>query len=187
MYDPARGEFMDKVIRESASALPPTRLSFGAGKGTFHAQLWSGVGGLAAVLIVALATACVSAIGHGASRPVKKDGEVFAGSEASLPDFPPESRNEANYNMIARMGWVPDLDGTVVAYVEEANRLVEGGRFRTDLSLGQMARALRINPSSIANPRSPTKIDPDAELFWESRTDCPTCSACRSGRPARAR
>jgi hypothetical protein len=67
--------------------------------------------------------------------------------------------------MIARMGWVPHLDGTVIAYVVDAERLIAGGRFRTDLSLDEMASALGISAKSIANPRSPDDVDPDAELF----------------------
>jgi hypothetical protein len=67
--------------------------------------------------------------------------------------------------MIARLGWVPNLDGTAIAYDRQADRLVEGSQFRTDLSLNQTARALKISPSSIANPRSPDEVDPDAELF----------------------
>jgi hypothetical protein len=118
------------------------------------------------VAIAALATAWVWAIGHGASRSSETDrSDIFAGREAPLPGRPPESRTVANNNMIARLGWVPNLDGTAIAYALQADRLVEGGRFRTDLSLNQTARALKISPSSIANPRFPDEIDPDAELF----------------------
>jgi hypothetical protein len=63
------------------------------------------------------------------------------------------------------MGWVPDLDGAVIAYVIEADRLVDGDRFRIDLSLEETARALRINPTLIADPRCSGEVDPDAELF----------------------
>jgi hypothetical protein len=158
---------MDKV-RERASSLPQTRLPFGAGKVAYKTATspptrlgnWPRIAAIAA-----LATAGAFVLGHVASLPVEKDGEVFTASEAPLPGFPPESHNAANNNMIARLGWVPDLDGTVVAYVGEADRLVEGGRFRTDISLDQMAAALMIIASSIANSRSPDEIDPDAELF----------------------
>jgi hypothetical protein len=115
--------------------------------------------------IAALATAGAFVLGHVASLPIQKDREVFAASEAPLPGLPPESRTVANNNLIARLGWEPDLDGTVINYALEAARLVEGERFRTDLSLDEMAAALRISVKSIANPRSPDEIDPDAELF----------------------
>jgi hypothetical protein len=159
---------MDKV-REPACAPPRKRLPFGAGKGAYktaaspptllHNWVWR-------VAIAALATAWVWAIGHGASRSSETDRiDIFPGREAPLPRLPPESRTVANNNMIARLGWAPNLDGTAIAYARQADRLVEGGGFRTDLSLDQTARALEISPSSIANPRSPDEIDPDAELF----------------------
>jgi hypothetical protein len=115
--------------------------------------------------IASLAAAGAFVLGHVSSLPIENDREVFAASEAPLPGFPPESRTAANNNMIARLGWVPDLDGTVVVYTVEADRLIARGRFRTDLSLDELAAALRISAESIANPRSPNEIDPDAELF----------------------
>jgi hypothetical protein len=151
------------------SALPPPPLSFGAGKGAYktaaspptrlHNWAWK-------VVIAGFVTAWVSAIGRAASRSSETDRiEIFAVREAPLPEFPPESRTAANNNMIARLGWVPNLDGMAIAYPIQADHLVQGGRFRTDLSLDQTAKALAISPSSIANPRSPDEIDPDAELF----------------------
>jgi hypothetical protein len=104
-------------------------------------------------------------LGYVASLPIEKDREVFVASEAPLAGLPPENRTAANNNMIARLGWAPDLDGTAVVYALEADGLVALGRFRTDLSLNEMAAALRISAKSIANPRSPDEIDPDAELF----------------------
>jgi hypothetical protein len=167
-YDPAGGILMGKV-RGPASALPPMRLSSGAAEGAYktaaspptrlHNWAWR-------VVIAALATAWVSAIGHGASHSSESDRtDIFGAREARLPGLPPESHTVANNNMIAQLGWVPNLDGTAIAYDRQADRLVEGGRFRTDLSLDQTARALKISPSSIANPRAPEEIDPDAELF----------------------
>jgi hypothetical protein len=118
------------------------------------------------VAIAARATAWVWAIGNRASRSSETDRiDIFAGREAPLPGLPAQSPTVANNNMIARLGWAPNLDGTAIAYARQADRLVEGGQFRTDLSLDQTARALEISPSSIANPRSPSEIDPDAELF----------------------
>src|SRR6516162_2955020 len=127
---------MDKV-GEPASALPRTRLPFGASKGAYktaaspptrlHNWAWR-------VAMAALATAWVWAIGHGASRSSETDRiDISAGREAPLPGLPPESRTAANNEMIARFGWAPNLDGTAIAYARQADRLVEGGRFRTDL------------------------------------------------------
>jgi hypothetical protein len=118
------------------------------------------------VVIAAVATAWVWAIGHGAWRSSATDQmDIFAEPEAPLPGLPLQCRTAANNNMIARLGWVPNLDGTAIAYDRQADHLVEEGRFRTDLSLNQTARALKISPSSIANPRSPDEVDPDAELL----------------------
>jgi hypothetical protein len=118
------------------------------------------------VAIAAVATAWVWAIGHGASRSSETDQmDIFAEPEAPLPGLALKCRTAANNNMIARLGWVPNLDGTAIAYDRQADHLVEEGRFRTDLSLNQTAKALKISPSSIANPRFPDQVDPGAELF----------------------
>ena len=63
------------------------------------------------------------------------------------------------------MGFVANLDGTVVAYPKEVNGLVSKGQFRIDLPPIPMAEILCVSPASIANPRAPDEIDPDAELF----------------------
>ena len=108
---------MDKV-RRPASALPPPRLSFGAGKRAYktaeipptglHSWAWR-------VAIAALATAWVWAIGHGASRSSETDQmDIFAGPEAPLPGLLLQSRTVANNNMIARLGWEPNVDGTAI-------------------------------------------------------------------------
>src|SRR6516162_3315696 len=125
---------MDKV-GEPASALPRTRLPFGASKGAYktaaspptrlHNWAWR-------VAIAAVATAWVWAIGHGASRSSETDQmDIFAEPEAPLPGLALKCRTAANNNMIARLGWVPNLDGTAIAYDRQADHLVEEGRFRT--------------------------------------------------------
>jgi hypothetical protein len=59
-----------------------------------------------------------------------------------------------------------DLDGMAVAYPEEVDRLVRAdGSFRTDLSLEEMASALRISRRTIAKPARAKELDPEAVLF----------------------
>jgi hypothetical protein len=116
--------------------------------------------------IVAFAAAVAWEIGREASRAPNGGGIVpLVAHHPPLPGVPSENQTVADYKTIARMGWVPNLDGTVIAYVIEGDCLLQDGRFRTDLSLEEMAEALSIEAASIANPRSPNEIDPDAELF----------------------
>ncbi len=76
------------------------------------------------------------------------------------------SRAVANNNKAAERKLHVNLEGTAVVYPEEVDALAAAdGSFRTELSLNEMASALRIDPKSIANPRSRHEIDPAAVLF----------------------
>jgi hypothetical protein len=52
-----------------------------------------------------------------------------------------------------------------VPYNADADRLLTHGQFRTDLPLKELADKLKVPPNSLAKPRSPSEVDPDAELF----------------------
>jgi hypothetical protein len=122
------------------------------------------LGRLAAVAL--LAASAVWAIGREAARRIQtNDIETSPRRQPPLPEFPKASLFVDNNNQNARLGFVPNPDGTAVAYAEEASRLVSEGRWRTDLSLYQLASALNVSPDSIANPQCPGEINPDAELF----------------------
>jgi hypothetical protein len=122
------------------------------------------LGRIAAVALIAAAAAW--AIGRQAARRIERQGmDIASRRQPPDPGFPQENRTVANNNALMRMGFAPDLEGTAIAYDAEADRLVSEGRFRTDLSLAQLAAALKISAASIARPRSPGEVDPDAELF----------------------
>jgi hypothetical protein len=113
---------------------------------------------------VALAIAWV--IGRGAAEQRGNvNVDVAAHYEPPSSEFPRPTQTAVNNNAIMRMGLVGDLEGKAVAYASEAERLVADGQFRLDRSLEQMATLLHVHPGSIADPRSPGQIDPNAELF----------------------
>ena len=63
-----------------------------------------------------------------------------------------------------------DLEGTAVLYPEEVDGLVSpDGGFRTNLSLHEIARILRIDPENIARKGPHAEVDPDAVLFRDDR------------------
>ena len=80
--------------------------------------------------------------------------------------MPEQSENERANNETAKQQRPADPEGTAVVYPEEVGGLMRpDGTIRTDLSLGELAKILRINPQRIASKCSPTEIDPEAFLF----------------------
>jgi hypothetical protein len=126
----------------------------------FHALRWARIAALAAVSV-----GISWLIGREASRSLETGDMEFSSQRRPSDPTIRESRTATNNETIMRIGWVRALDGTAIAYTGDADRLVFGGQFRTDLSLRQMAEALKINIASIADPRDRSQIDPDAVLF----------------------
>jgi hypothetical protein len=82
-----------------------------------------------------------------------------------LPGLHEDPRAAIN-SALMREGWVPNLDGTAVAYAEDADGLVgPDGRFRTDLAPEEAAAILHLDAAAIARAGSPREIDPAAVLF----------------------
>jgi hypothetical protein len=80
--------------------------------------------------------------------------------------IPKPSQSVVNNNKTARLRLPVNLDGTAVVYPEHVAAMVGiDGQFRTELSLGEMARVLLLDPRTIAKPGSPNEINPDAVLF----------------------
>ncbi len=78
---------------------------------------------------------------------------------------PPSPAVETN-TRTAELHLPRDLEGTAVLYPEEVDGLVgPDGGFRTNLSLGELSRILRIDPRTIARKGSHPEVDPDAVLF----------------------
>jgi hypothetical protein len=150
-------------------AHPENVLPFGAAHGRDHATAipgsrYAGWGRVAAVAL--FAAGAVWAIGFETGKRIEvRDFEPAYPGQHPPPGYPKATRTADNNNMLMRLGLVANLDGTAVAYSIEADRLVSDGQFRTDLRLAQLAALLKVSPDSIANPRSPNEIDPDAELF----------------------
>lgn len=119
---------------------------------------------MAAVALIAAAVAW--AIGRETAKRIE-DGDIERSSrrQPPLPGLPAATRTVLNNNTIMKMGFVGDLDGKAIAYTAEADGLVAGGQFRTDLPLEALAAILRVRPDAIAHPRFPRQVDPDAELF----------------------
>lgn len=144
---------------------------------------WGIIAGIALVAVV-----MTWAAGRVASRRVEKEGlETASRYHPPSPGYPKPNRPADNNNTNSRMGYVANLDGTVVAYAKEVNGLVSKGQFRIDLPLVPMAEILCVSPTSIASPRSPDEIDPDAELFKaqagtlsENGKECCANSECNS-------
>jgi hypothetical protein len=121
-------------------------------------------GRIAAVAVLSAGTAW--AAGRVAAHRIQSIDIAIASRrqapEAGIRDDP----RAAIHRHISRMGWVPNLDGTAVAYAAEADGLVApDGRFRTDLSARDAARILHIDQAAIARPDAADEIDPDAVLF----------------------
>ena len=92
--------------------------------------------------------------------------EAISGYSPPSESIRKPSRAAANNNKSAERKLQVNLEGTAVVYPEEVDALAAAdGSFRTELSLNEMASALRIDPKSIANPRSKHEIDPEAVLF----------------------
>jgi hypothetical protein len=69
-------------------------------------------------------------------------------------------------NKAAELRLAANLEGTAIAYPQEVAALVSAdGRFRTELSLNEMASVLNVDPRTIEKPGSKNEIDPDAVLF----------------------
>jgi hypothetical protein len=80
--------------------------------------------------------------------------------------MPKPSQTVVNNNNAAALLLPVNLEGIAVVYPEQVDALVgSDGRFRTALSLDEIARALSIDPQSIARAGSKNEIDPDAVLF----------------------
>jgi hypothetical protein len=156
-------------IKEPASAPARARLPLGPSKGAYKTAVsrpTQSYGWTWRLVIAVVATAGASAIALGASRSLEREEiEISCAPKAPLPELPPQSRTVFNNNLMANLGWVPNLDGTAIAYPRQADCLVDGGRFRTVLALDATASALKISPASIADPRRPNELDPDAVLF----------------------
>ncbi len=96
----------------------------------------------------------------------KSDIGRFARLQAPARESPRAGQTEINNERVASMGLAVDLDGKAVLYPEEVAALVgHDGSFRTDLSLDQLAAALRIDPRTISKTGSPDEINPGAVLF----------------------
>ncbi len=106
-------------------------------------------------------------IGKGLSRRIEVDDiKRSSRRQEPLPGFPDPHLVAVYNNEIMRRGLVGDLDGTAIAYMAEADGLVDkDGGFRTNLTLERMARILKVSGATIAKPDSPREIDPDAVLF----------------------
>jgi hypothetical protein len=123
---------------------------------------WACISALAAV------AACAAwAIGRDAAHRIESnDIEIAAQRQEPAPGFPKSSPTVDINNMIMRLGWVGNLDGTAVAYAAEADGLVtSNGRFRTDFSVDELAEILHLDPTEISQKDSPNAIDPHALLF----------------------
>ena len=92
--------------------------------------------------------------------------EENTGVSAPSERIPKPSRSVVNDNEAALLHRPVNLEGTAIAYPQEVDRLVDaGGRFRTELSLDEMASVLSIDPQTIAKRGSKNEIDPEAVLF----------------------
>ncbi len=92
--------------------------------------------------------------------------EEKAGFSPPSNRIPRPSRAVVSNNDAAQLQRPVNLEGTAVAYPEEVDRLVGvDGRFRTELSLNEMASVLSIDPQTIAKRGSKKEIDPAAVLF----------------------
>jgi hypothetical protein len=113
----------------------------------------------------AMACGGVWVIGLAASNRMEKwDLETVASSEDPAPGLR-HPRAVIN-NMISSKGWVPNLDGTAVAYAAEADGLIsDDGRFRTDLGPREVAGILHLDVDAIIRAGSPHEIDSNAVLF----------------------
>jgi hypothetical protein len=95
-------------------------------------------------------------------------------------DMPHSSQTALNNNAIARRKLATNLEGTAVVYPEEVKGLAAPNeRYRTDLSVRQLADTLKIDAQAIARKGSLTEIDPESVLF--------TAVACRLSECAKAR
>jgi hypothetical protein len=142
-------------------------------------------GRIAALALIAAGTAW--GIGREASRRIQDhDIAIASRVQPRAQGFPDEAPIAAHNNMIMRMGLVADLDGRAVAYTAEADGLVVDGNFRTDFSLRELAAILHVRPESIAHPKSPGEINPDAVLF-RTQAGVLTENARRTSRAFRSR
>jgi hypothetical protein len=157
---PTRAEFLRERVDPMGyapgalpSACPEHSLSW-----TLHPR-WRRIG-VVPIVLVGMASGIGVVFSHhlanneGSSRP-----------QPPAPGYPAPTQTEKNNNLASRMGFVRDLDGMVIAYTKEANRLVSDGRFRIDLPLKPFAEILGVSPDLIAHTGAKDSVDPDAELF----------------------
>jgi hypothetical protein len=70
-----------------------------------------------------------------------------------------------NNNDLARAGFVPNPDGTAVAFDSNALHLFSEGRLRTNLTLEEIAKIFHRERKSLSLPGFPDEINRDAVLF----------------------
>jgi hypothetical protein len=80
--------------------------------------------------------------------------------------MPKPSRALVSNNKAAALLLPVNLEGAAVAYPQEVAALVDAnGKFRTELSLDELARVLSIDPQTIADRGSKNEIASEAVLF----------------------
>jgi hypothetical protein len=94
----------------------------------------------------------------------RDQNELDARFSPPSPECPKPSHIAVLYNREA--GRFVDLDGLAVAYPDPIESLVrDDGSFRTDLSLAEMAKIVKVPAAKLAKGGSTTRIDPEAVLF----------------------
>jgi hypothetical protein len=158
MGDLSRLQSAYPETRRSGSA---TRRPSGATDASARPRRWARIAAAAA-----LAAGAAWVIGRAASHRIEsRDIEIASRRQEPLPGFRKDPRATIN-GAVMGMGWVPNLDGTAVAYAAEADGLVApDGRFRTNLSARDAARILHLDSEAIVKATSPREIDPQAILF----------------------
>jgi hypothetical protein len=117
-------------------------------------------------LLVCTAALCWWA-GHDLmARNPKNNASEKAGYSPPPENAPPTSQTALNNNKTAELHLPTDLEGTAVLYPPEVDGLVSpAGTFRTNLSLSELARVLKVDARTIAKSGSNVEVDPDAVLF----------------------
>jgi hypothetical protein len=87
----------------------------------------------------------------------------YSPPSAGIPEASPIA---VSNNKAALLRLPVNLEGIAVIYPEQVVALVDAdGEFRTELSLGELARVLLLDPRTIARQGSNNEIDPEAALF----------------------
>jgi hypothetical protein len=127
-----------------------------------HLAQWNSLG-----LLLVCAAALFWWAGHEfLERSHKNNAREKAGYSPPPENAPPLSQSAKNNNATAELRLPVDLEGTAVLYPQEVDGLVRpDGTFRTNLSLSEFARVLRVDARMIARNGSNVEVDPDAVLF----------------------